>query len=387
MDGGEGHQGNGVHTTANDTDNGHNECENGSGNRDKNKFAIWTKKKARRPPQREHDEGDVDDDEEVEEDAAETDCMCCCLRRHKRRHRDSAGEDRAHDNASGGNDKHDRVDRGAATSMALQRKQWKEKMKQKKKAVDADGAFVRRTGWTLPLNWQQVMAWVIVGVMLLLHFGLVAPTFPERWQATPYLTVGGLFVVLIVLLFVCTTMDPADRNVRYDTVRPLTIDRSKRKHVIMDSHCYFCRVYVSSRAKHCSACNKCVSDFDHHCRWMNNCVGGRTYKLFFLCVLSGSLAAFGEAICCLYLLVTLYQQQHTLSGAPAVFCGRDVSRATATGLLSITLILALLAAASLTQLLVFHIMLVFKRLSTFDFIKLQREQEAMQQAENGEAPA
>ena len=143
---------------------------------------------------------------------------------------------------------------------------------------EEDEAFVRRNGWTRPLNKQQIGAWIVLAVMALFHFGLVAPSFPERWQATPYFTVGGCFLAAAFLLFICTTIDPRDANVRYDIRRPVTIDRSRRKHVIMNSRCHFCRVQVSSRAKHCSACNKCVGDFDHHCLWMNNCVGGRTYR-------------------------------------------------------------------------------------------------------------
>jgi len=138
--------------------------------------------------------------------------------------------------------------------------------------------FVRRNGWERPLNLQQIGAWVIILYFLVVFYGVVAPAFPLRWQPFAYF-VPSLFLLMHVgLLFICTTMDPADPNVRYDTARPTTIDRSKRKHVIMDQQCYFCQVTVSTAAKHCSACNKCVGDFDHHCRWMNNCVGGRTYR-------------------------------------------------------------------------------------------------------------
>eukprot|EP00043_Microstomoeca_roanoka_P004294 m.48838 g.48838 ORF g.48838 m.48838 type:complete len:314 (-) comp12429_c0_seq2:1672-2613(-) len=243
--------------------------------------------------------------------------------------------------------------------------------------------FVRKTGWNLPLNGQQIGAWIFILYMVIIHFGLISPAFTSRWQPLAYFTVGGLFIVHIVLLFICTSLDPKDTDVRYDISRPLTIDRSQRKHVIMNSQCALCRVRVSARAKHCSACNKCVGDFDHHCLWMNNCVGGKTYKLFFLCITSGALGSIADIVCCLYLLINVYQHPERLN-SPAMF-DADISKGLFTALLVITLVLIALAAFSLTQLLGFHIMLVFKRLSTYDYIKLQRETAAARQAEESTA--
>eukprot|EP01147_Barroeca_monosierra_P003117 gene3117-8205_t len=193
----------------------------------------------------------------------------------------------------------------------------------------SDESFVRRTGWTWPLNWQQNFAWILIIIISTIHFGCIAPSFPLRWQATPYLTVGGLAVAAITLLFICTSLDPADPNVRYDTKRPVTIDRSKRKHVIINNHCYFCRVRVCTRSKHCSAC---------------------------------FLAALGELAACMYLLIELHQRPNILSGP--IFFGRDISRGLATGLFSIALVLSLLVIVSLGQLVAFHIMLTQSNTST-----------------------
>jgi hypothetical protein len=139
--------------------------------------------------------------------------------------------------------------------------------------------FVRRTGLTLPLNAQQVVAWVLVVFFGLAFFGIVAPALEDKGQAAVSAVAGLLSAINVITFFLCTVMDPADPNVRYEqAARPTTIDRTQRQHVIEDSECYFCCVQVGDRSKHCSACNKCVADFDHHCRWLNNCVGGRTYR-------------------------------------------------------------------------------------------------------------
>ena len=155
----------------------------------------------------------------------------------------------------------------------------------------AKGGFVRRNGWERPGVWQQYLAWILVVLIGLLYFGLVAPQFATRYRAMAVALPAAFVGTFVALLFACTTADPADPAVRYNgSCRPAaSFDRSKRRHVIVDRHCYFCQVRVGERSKHCSACNKCVGEFDHHCMWMNSCVGGKTYRMFFASISSGTI--------------------------------------------------------------------------------------------------
>ena len=41
---------------------------------------------------------------------------------------------------------------------------------------------------------------------------------------------------------------------------------------------------MAKGSKHCRACDKCVLHFDHHCKWLNNCVGAKNYHSFFVLV-------------------------------------------------------------------------------------------------------
>ncbi|EDQ86336.1 uncharacterized protein MONBRDRAFT_28268 [Monosiga brevicollis MX1] len=253
--------------------------------------------------------------------------------------------------------------------------------------------FVRRHGLEWPLNNQQIGAWVFIAYFALILFGGLAPNVAVRWQALAFFGPGILFGVHAVTLAVCTCMDPADPAVRYDLARPTTIDRSQRKHVIMNQECYFCQVRVSSTAKHCSACNKCVSDFDHHCRWMNNCVGGRTYKLFFVSILAGALGTAALFALLFYLLIALhaFRDSDHLHLSPdrrdLQVLGHDVTDAGMTVLLVVTIILNGLAAFMLWQLLTFHIMLISNKMSTFEFIKKQRAEEEARLAAEAEEEA
>ncbi|XP_058194239.1 probable protein S-acyltransferase 22 isoform X2 [Rhododendron vialii] len=97
-------------------------------------------------------------------------------------------------------------------------------------------------------------------------------------------------------------------------------------------YCSLCEVEVFKNSKHCRVCDKCVDNFDHHCRWLNNCIGKRNYRQFFILMASSLL-------------------------------------------LAVCTILAMIATLPLAQLFFFHILLIRKGISTYDYIIALREQE------------
>ncbi|GFY88484.1 DHHC-type zinc finger family protein [Actinidia rufa] len=97
-------------------------------------------------------------------------------------------------------------------------------------------------------------------------------------------------------------------------------------------YCSLCEVEVFKYSKHCRVCDKCVDHFDHHCRWLNNCIGKRNYRKFFILMVSALV-------------------------------------------LAVCTILAMIATLPLAQLFFFHILLIKKGISTYDYIIALREQE------------
>ncbi|WZZ06512.1 hypothetical protein YC2023_092433 [Brassica napus] len=106
-------------------------------------------------------------------------------------------------------------------------------------------------------------------------------------------------------------------------------------------YCSLCEVEVYKYSKHCRVCDKCVDRFDHHCRWLNNCIGKRNYRKFFSLMIS------------------------------AIF-------------LAVCTLLAMLATLPLAQLFFFHILLIKKGISTYDYIVALREQEQELEAGGGQ---
>ncbi|XP_010643204.1 probable palmitoyltransferase ZDHHC11 isoform X3 [Fukomys damarensis] len=137
----------------------------------------------------------------------------------------------------------------------------------------------RVNGWSLPLHPFQAVAWATYLALSIVTFGIVIPLLPGSWKYIAYSVTAVVFLFHLVVHLSAVTIDPAEANVRlrnYSKPVP-TFDRSQHAHVIQNLYCHLCEVTVNEKAKHCSSCNKCVAGFDHHCKWLNNCVGSRNY--------------------------------------------------------------------------------------------------------------
>ncbi|XP_077576946.1 palmitoyltransferase ZDHHC11 isoform X2 [Stigmatopora nigra] len=199
----------------------------------------------------------------------------------------------------------------------------------------------RVNGWTWPPQVFQIIVWLVYNYFAIVAFGMFIPLLPSPWKHVLYAFVGLAFGVHLLSHVAAVTIDPADASVRakktYAGPMPL-FDRTVQAHVIQDSHCYLCDVKVGPKVKHCSVCNKCVSDFDHHCKWLNNCVGGRNYRFFFVAVSSAAVGVVLLVAVITFIFIQHYVDPNVLRTDPR-----------------------------------FH---MCKGLSTFDYIKLQRQKEA-----------
>ncbi|KAH7516004.1 hypothetical protein FEM48_Zijuj10G0088500 [Ziziphus jujuba var. spinosa] len=198
-------------------------------------------------------------------------------------------------------------------------------------------------------------------------------------------------------------------------------------------YCSLCEVEVFKYSKHCRVCDKCVDRFDHHCRWLNNCIGKKNYRQFFTlmvtalllvsmslyfdfynnvyCLYSSSLltaalSLFGvhpysryvHGLCTLGLRLQLILQWST--GILVLICcfverkqfavdisaklGSSFSLVPFVIVVVLCTFLAMIATLPLAQLFFFHILLIKKGISTYDYIIALREQEQEQQGVGGQ---
>ncbi|KAF8408147.1 hypothetical protein HHK36_007289 [Tetracentron sinense] len=160
-------------------------------------------------------------------------------------------------------------------------------------------------------------------------------------------------------------------------------------------YCSLCEVEVFKYSKHCRVCDKCVDHFDHHCRWLNNCIGKKNYRQFFILMVSALLLVYtcfvhlGLEIAAYSTVVDRSPYNDMLfSRAEEILCGDHLQvgeqflfgalccggASDYTKLASCT-ILAMIATLPLTQLFFFHVLLIKKGISTYDYIIALREQE------------
>ncbi|XP_071957865.1 uncharacterized protein [Antedon mediterranea] len=251
----------------------------------------------------------------------------------------------------------------------------------------------RVNGLSLPLHPLQFVAWFFLIFFNVVYHFIVVPVLPYHWQPAGHIIPGVIISFHIVIHIVCVTLDPADPNVRKKKTQHVkTFDRSEHRHVIENCRCYLCEVPVGTKSKHCSVCNKCVSDFDHHCKWLNNCVGERNYRLFIMCLASALVTCFIVLCVCLYVGVAYWVNPKLLhpdaldddsiamssTVTPNYHDGFEMFGHSVTGtaffvLICIMVALLILTVCLLGHLLGFHIYLISRKLSTYEYIILKRE--------------
>ncbi|GAB2214463.1 hypothetical protein Droror1_Dr00018811 [Drosera rotundifolia] len=151
-------------------------------------------------------------------------------------------------------------------------------------------------------------------------------------------------------------------------------------------YCSLCEVEVFKYSKHCRVCDKCVDSFDHHCRWLNNCIGKRNYRKFFTLMIFSLLLLILQWSTGILVLVCCFVDRKTFTTDIISKLGSSFSMAPFVIVVAVCTILAMIATLPLAQLFFFHILLIKKGISTYDYIVALREQEQQQVDEGQQSP-
>ncbi|CAA0828723.1 Probable protein S-acyltransferase 22 [Striga hermonthica] len=142
-------------------------------------------------------------------------------------------------------------------------------------------------------------------------------------------------------------------------------------------YCSLCEVEVYKYSKHCRVCDKCVDRFDHHCRWLNNCIGRRNYRKFFTLMVSALLLLILQWSTGILVLIRCFLEKKKFSTDISSKLGSSFSVIPFVIVVAVCTILAIVATLPLAQLFFFHILLIKKGISTYDYIIALREQEQL----------
>ncbi|EOD40405.1 hypothetical protein EMIHUDRAFT_428789 [Emiliania huxleyi CCMP1516] len=230
----------------------------------------------------------------------------------------------------------------------------------------------RQHGLQRPFDSHQVGSWVLIGCFLGLFYGLYLPLHLN--------TAAGIALIALysasagsalVFGFLTTHTDAADPAVIAKRVGPPTVSGPGAG----INYCYLCEVGVAKRTRHCRRCDKCVAIFDHHCPWVNTCIGEGNYR-YFLAMLAavGAMTALQLATAvqaCVGLTDSSFVRdvEDTYGGMPS---------AVYAVLMGLTGLAALAAFFLVSQLLFFHLGLIHRGVTTYEFIVAQRRKAAQQ---------
>lgn len=240
----------------------------------------------------------------------------------------------------------------------------------------------RTNGLQLPLNYLQILGWIVFTVTALVNFLLVVQIQFHELKSISLIIYSFLYVFHIVSHIAACFMDPGEKDLRKQSINTLPeFDRTIHAHVIENGRCHLCNINTTDKkTKHCGICNKCVYHFDHHCKWLNNCVGQRNYAVFILCVISALLLAVFTLVLCIIDLYFFLKSPQKLSTAAQNFincteiennfvieqyCKNSISFLIFLVMFSIS---ALAIACALLHLLCFHIYISLLGISTYEYI-------------------
>ncbi|KAG6442590.1 palmitoyltransferase ZDHHC11 [Manduca sexta] len=239
----------------------------------------------------------------------------------------------------------------------------------------------RLHGFQLPLNYQQVIGWIVLLATALMNFIVLIKIQFYELKMIALIVYIVLYLSHILSHVSASLIDPSEKDLRKLKISNVPeFDRSIHAHVIENGRCHLCNIQTSSRnTKHCSVCNKCVDQFDHHCKWLNNCIGRRNYLPFIASVTTALMISVFTSSLCLADIVFFFTDPQKLSSAGQNFINCSTLKETTSRnyckislpLLAFLVVFCLVAfgiACALLHLCCFHVYISMLGVSTYEYV-------------------
>lgn len=212
----------------------------------------------------------------------------------------------------------------------------------------------RRNGLQRPWHPRQIVTWIGFLAYVAVFYKSISPYIASSLTLLCQIGYGFVATTTAISGLLVTIIDPVDRV----AVKEREAREQSRFYDFSDFPriCHICIIHTSKSTKHCGYCRKCVAAFDHHCHWVNNCVAGRNYVAFIV------------------LACSLQIQVSGFLGLGGVVIGELLSSGEPGKQTEASILLALLLLGSALfllngVLLLFHLYLRCKGLTTFAFLK------------------
>ncbi|CAD8079212.1 unnamed protein product [Paramecium primaurelia] len=227
---------------------------------------------------------------------------------------------------------------------------------------------IQKNGCTQQPTLHQLITYILYFPNLLICFFLISLL---DYFAIHFSILGILTLISLFSSAKATLSHPTDKFIikQYQThLQGQNFDHASYK---LESFCEICDAYVQEHTKHCKNCNRCCQGFDHHCKWINNCVGNLNYNLFLLMITSTLLLFMYTTFIYIYIIVLYQTNYETLNIENEL----QKFHFTQENDLNVKYVLSIIMLGDsafivilLLQLLIFHIYLIIKGITTYDFI-------------------
>ena len=239
-----------------------------------------------------------------------------------------------------------------------------------------DTKKMRKNGFESPWADEQMMTWVLFPAIIIHYFFFLQPLLWEKG--------GANFIFPLVFIFSCILVSC---GVYYTcSINPCDVhllspdDPRRRAHTIVPEdeaeniYCYVCEKAVNKTSKHCKFCRKCITAFDHHCKWLNTCIGEANYRYFLMAVFGLTVTtSVSLALSLAYLVESWVSSDKIETRGVEAWLPISLLATRVVSIMSTVILVPLVAMVY--QLTGFHVMLLSKGLTTYDYIVLENKKQ------------
>jgi hypothetical protein len=237
----------------------------------------------------------------------------------------------------------------------------------------------RKNGFEYPWDALQIATWTLFPLILVHYFAFL---YFLLWNALA----AKIVITVVFIIFAISTGIFAYLTCNIDPADPVLCVFGFDHPADQTIHCYLCETNVHSSSKHCRYCDKCVQRFDHHCKWLNTCVGEKNYRYFLGIIVSVFLLTLTSfTISSALMIESFVDTRHFMHRVHhdnrfEHYLGSPISQHAVQSLLVVSVAIFLAIFGMLIQLGGFHVMLLWRGITTYDFIiaeqKRQRDKDA-----------
>lgn len=215
------------------------------------------------------------------------------------------------------------------------------------------------------VNQHQIFSVFIFLSNSLCYYFCTTELICARLKAYSFYFYICLSVIFVTITIFAMSSNPRDAILKKEMMKRKRVD--KRQHCSYSlniiSNCSFCTICCSNinrRSRHCRQCNFCTEGFDHHCKWINNCIGKENYCYFFSLLIITYIILTYVAVIDFIILICIesFEDNLAVSITSTLFCVID-------GVCSMNVL----------GLIIFHIWLKCKGITTFDYLTIKRRKE------------